>query len=211
MSARHAVFYCVMFAAAAVAVAVGVTYGRAGYWQVGFVPILISPMAMVLLRAFMEPAAQMPGIMNLNTQSWAFLFGDLIGLPIALGASALAWQRIDAAWPFTSWWFAASVALGVAIGLVFRFLVNAPGYTGDDASRMLSPTSLWHDFVVYIVCATLLIYLGAPALAHDFSGFGWVALLGFAFWLAMGACDATIHRLEPANLHPKVEDTVLRH
>lgn len=203
------VFYWLMFLVTIFAIVVGICLGNDGAWTVGLVPIVISPLMMAVWRLVLEPTMTVSQMFNPHTQSWAFLFGDLIFLPIALGAAAVASKNGGGGFFTSRGWIVISISFGTFLAVAYRFVVNTPGYSGADASRMMSPTSLWHDIVVYTVCATLLVYLGIPALSTDFTGAGKIALLAFIVWCVLGILDATVHRPAPENLHPLKEETYL--
>lgn len=105
------------------------------------------------------------------------------------------------------WWIPVSLLVGVAAGLGFRAMDSAGYKKGGHADRLNAPTKLWHDYVVYISVGTLICFVGVPALLTWSAG-GFVALAFFALWLAFGVRDG-VHGLDPARLHPRVQDTVL--
>lgn len=100
---------------------------------------------------------------------------------------------------------------GAAVAFAFRFIMNAPNYTKAGLGDLLqSPTSLWHDYVVYSVLTAVFMAVVLPAIIHDFSGYGWIAAIAMAVWVFGAVADATIHPLDPRNLHPPVQETILR-
>lgn len=187
--------------------------GSAGYWQVGFIPILLSPVAMLVLRLVLE-GGRPSGMLDLRTQSWAFLVGDTIFLPLALvfaalGQRVLATNSTDPSWYRSIWWLVASLAIGLVAAYVFRNVLDAPNYVSAGAADLLqSPTKIWHDLVVYPAIAGGLVYLATPLVIHDFSGFGWVVVACLGGWLALGVLDG-LRGLNPRDLHPPVGQTWL--
>lgn len=189
----------------------GVLLGRDGRWEFALLPIVVSPLSMLVLRISMEYGLP-EGIFSPKTQSWAFLFGDAFYIPLAFLGGALSWRRIAAIDGFhhQKWWLWLSIAIGALAGVAFRYVLNAPDYRAAGLDSLLdSPTSIWHDFVVYPVLVGLFVYICLPAVAYDTTNWGWLALVGLLGWGAMGAHDAT-HPLDLRNLHPPVEKTILR-
>lgn len=108
----------------------GTVIGRDGRWWFMLLPIVVSPLTMVLLRQTME-YGRPGGLLNWRTQSWSFLFGDSIFLPLGFLGGALAWQRLGVnvgTYYHQWWWVVVSAAIGVAAGVAFRYLLNTPGY-----------------------------------------------------------------------------------
>lgn len=177
--------------------------GTAGNPLVFLMPIIISPVCMLIIRVTME-RGRPAGILSPKTQSWSFLFGDSIALPFAFAMSALGWESLnEGAWYATSWWYALGIVAGFAVACFWHFRLEVPAYTKmGHADRLKGYTKLWHDFPVYGAISGSLLFLGVPVLIHDFTGYGWLALLGLLLWGGFAACDATFRRLDPANLHP---------
>lgn len=203
-------FYMFALSTIVLATAYGITFGAQGMMRVALIPILISPVMMHVVRFGWE-LGKPDGLLDPRTQSWAFLFGDTIMLPIALGAAAYSWRSLPAdGWYRSTWWLLLSIGVGVVFALVFHFVLNAPNYIkAGNGDMMGSPTSIWHDVVVYMTLSILIVFLGATAVVMDFGGTGWIVVAGLVGWLALGAADATIHPLDQADLHPYREDTLL--
>lgn len=173
-------------------------------------PIVISLVSMALVRIWAEPAAcdvwfKPGGMFSPKTQSWAFLFGDGVGLPVALGAAGMS-SSLDWVSGHREPWLVVSAIVGIAASITFRFMdVKAYTKLGHE-DRLRTPTKLWHDGVVYSSLVTLLVYFGVPAVWHDFSGYGWIVALGFIFWLVMCVADM-FRKPDPVNMHPRKQDT----
>ena len=177
-------------------------------WLLWTWPIVVSPIGMAIVRIIFEPNVRRGpwfrsgGMFSLRTQSAAFLFGDLVGLPVALWGAGMSGRD---GWVATSHvpWFLLSVFVGLAASIAFT-IMDVRAYTaGGHAGRLNAPTKRWHDGFVYASCAMLVVYYGGPAVWFDFTGYGWVALLGVVFWLGMGVVDM-FRKPDPANLHPEV-------
>ena len=195
-------------------VALGVKAGTSGWWWFALLPIIISPLSMALLRKLGEPKMTVAQMFNPATQSWAFLFGDAIFLPIAFFGAALSWRTLRGSWfaYFNSlWWIGVAALAGFVAQYVFHNVLNAPTYERLGLASLLeSPTSVWHDRVVYFTLVMLFVMICVPAAIHDIHGWGGkLVIIGLVGWLAMVACDATFHQLDPRNLHPPVEETIL--
>jgi len=181
---------------------VGLVFFRDSPIFVVGVALNASPIALLILRLMLEDGRPR-GLFNWETQSWAFLFGDTIGLPLALGAAAYGQRYVpDDSWFRSGWYLTLCVVIGVLGGTAFRFLMEVEAYTkANHASALMSPTKLTHDFVSYPLLLGGLMYLGLPVLVYQFRWVGVVALLGVAIWLAMCVRDA-VHPPKPTNLHP---------
>jgi hypothetical protein len=176
---------------------------------IGFIPILVSPIAMLYFRVTMEDGHP-KGLFNPTTQSYAFLLGDALLLPMAFAFMALGWKRLahEQGFHVQAWWLIFALVAGAAIMMVWRRM-EMQAYTKlGAADRLDSPTKLWHDYVVYGSLGTLLVFGGVPVVVKDFTGNGWLVLLCFAGWVALGVLDGS-RKLNPANLHPRKEETYL--
>lgn len=203
-------FYLLM-AAAVFASFAGIVYGvKAGNLWVGLVPILISPCAMLVIRVLAEDGRP-KGLFSLTTQSWAFLFGDTLALPLAFLAAAWSWRRLAPdGWYTRSLWLVMAIAIGLLVAVGWR-LLEVRGYTTAGYADLLgSPSKLWHDLVVYPVLGSTLVWAGIPAMVYDFRYTGWLVVMGVVVWVALGVLDNTVHHLDPADLHPPVQYTFLR-
>lgn len=175
-----------------------------------FVALSASPLLLLALRVTLEDG-QPTGLFNPSRASWAFLFGDVVWLPLAMAACAYGQRNLpDSGWHHTSWWLPLCVLLGLGAGLAFHFLMDQPAYVQAGWGQALySPTKVAHDFVSYPLLFGGLAWLGVPVLVHDFKWAGAVGLVGVLLWGAMGARDAT-HPPKPENLHPRWSVTDFR-
>lgn len=189
----------------------GVTRGRKGSISVATIPILVSIIGMGVVRAIWERNSPLTvaDMYNPATQSWAFLFGDLLALPMALGFSAVAWRKMSSSsWFWSDAWAVVAIISGILISLMWHHLLEAPAYTAAGFEDMLeTPTKIWHDTVVYGILSTLLIYLGVPAVITDWRRTGGAAVMAFVVWGALGFADATVHELHIPDLHPPHDTT----
>lgn len=206
LSLKFFTFVITAVATYAATIALGVSVGRNGNLVVFVVPIITSIVGMGLVRLLWEDNTSLSvgDMYNPSTQSWAFLFGDLLVIPFMLGVSALAWRDMaKSSWFWSPTWFGVAWVAGIVVALVWHFLLDGPGYKAQGYEDMLnSYTKLWHDFVVYGSLSTLIIYLCIPALVSDPIGFGGMALLGLVCWAVLGVLDNTVHSLDPTKLHP---------
>lgn len=203
----------VAFVVSAVAYVVIAKLGTGGYWQIGFIPILLSPVAMLVLRLTLE-YGKPSGMLDLRTQSWAFLVGDTVFLPFALAFAALGQRTLSASatdpvWYRSFWWLAAALVVGIVFAFVFRVILDAPNYVSAGAAELLnSPTKIWHDYVVYPALAGGIVHLAVPVVVHNFTGYGWLILVAIGGWGLMGFLDG-VRGLNPRHLHPPVSKTWL--
>lgn len=177
-------------------------------WCFVALPIVLSPFMMLVLRVTAEHGKP-NGLLNPKIQSWAFLFGDSIALPVAFGAAASWGHDASGLWSQGIGIFVSLVTAAVISGGFRHFDAQRYRASGN-ADRLLSPTKWWHDFVVYPILVTILVYLGIPVLVHHFGSVHcWLMLAGIAAWLAFGVIDITIIKPDPARQHPRWQDTWL--
>ena len=215
MNVREAWFNVIMLVAAAGSFLALVYFGsRGNAWAAAAVPVVVSTIGMGVVRYtadFGQPHGAF--IYSYRTQSWAFLFGDLIGLPLLFWGAAKGWQKFEDvhnSWYGSKWWLLAAVVLGILLSMAWYHGMNAPGYRKEGLETLLySPTSRWHYHVVYKSLASAIIFLGVPVIGYQFKGFGMVVLAGLLVWGLFGAADATFHKLILTNLHPDKQDTWL--
>lgn len=202
-------FNTTMLLAVAVVVGLGVALLSSGSILIGLVPIIVSPATMLYLRLTMEEGRP-AGLLNPGKQSWAFLYGDMLMLPIVFISMALGWRRLadEQGFHMQFWWFLVSVAAGCIIAAVWRYSEVQTYKRLGGKDRLDSPTKLWHDYVVYGSLGTLLVFGGLPVVILDFTSHGWAALVAFGGWVLLGLADS-LRKLDPANLHPPVQDTYL--
>lgn len=129
-------------------------------------------------------------VLDLNRNSWTFILGDAVGLPFTALCIAISMANSDNHPPL--WMFAVCCLIGIVAAMVFRKFDN-PQYS---PKQILSPTKLFHDFVAYILLFGYLVGMDVWALWDPQTRlWGCIALIGFAFWLAMGLADIVGHRL----------------
>jgi hypothetical protein len=164
---------------------------RGRVWTTLIFAWLTSTIPMYALGRFMEHR-WLPGWAH---QSWAFLFGDAIFLPLALAATALAWRQLPTkSWHRSWWWLAISIIVGVAISAKFHH---------DEAGvypplQLQSPTKLFHDLVAYPVFVAALWATAWPVVTSHLWKSRWVLPALIVFGLLMwGACSwgDTLHQL----------------
>ena len=181
------------------------TYGASGNWLVpALVPIMVSPVMMRFVRYVWEDN-QPGGMFNPKTQSWAFMFGDTIAIPIALGFAAVGWRTIESeSWFRSPLWLLSALLFGVLFAGIWHFVLETNAYNELNCPDCLrSESKRWHDLPVYASLGGAMFYLGIPAVAKDFTGAGWVAMMGFIGWVALGIfADNLLRDLVPTDMHP---------
>lgn len=143
-------------------------------------------------------------ITEFSSQSWAFLFGDIIVLPLMAMALAKAWQYMPAmhtsAW-WQSWvWRVFCLAMGVGAGTAFH-LMDRVNY---EPLAWNSPSKLTHEFCAFVVLFGGLLFGLIPAALSANAGSGWyvvAAVVCLLAWVALGVADNTVHHLDGRNLH----------
>ncbi len=165
-------------------------------------PIVVSLFGMVFIRLVVEDIP-LSGMFNPKMQSWAFLFGDGIALPLALLFIVLArgGQNVPGSGSL-GWYFTAAI-VGLAGGAGFH-VMETDAYRKQDAALALeSPTKSWHDFVVYPVLLGLIVWGGGPLLlpsAWDF----WtiLAIAALLVWVTLGVKYDAKRKPRPYDMHP---------
>jgi hypothetical protein len=162
---------------------------------------LASPLLLLVLRVTLEDGLP-EGLFSWKTQSWAFLFGDILWLPMAFGFAAYGQRFVPDDSVFRSfWWLTVCVVVGVGAGLLFHSMDTGAYIDAGSEWALKSPSKWAHDFVAYPLLFGGLFYLGLPVAVHHFKWTGAVILLGVLLWIAMGGKD-TVSKPRPANLHP---------
>lgn len=171
--------------------------------------ILLSPVMMYVLRVIELSRLDKPGnpivgalqIFNPKKQSWAFMFGDTFLLSFAMIGVTNGWEYV----PSSSWfnsltWVAGAVGLGVLLSVCFA-LFDWPRYTrsGSEAA-LVSPTKVWHDWVVFPVLMSLLLFAGVPQIIRYGSFHTVIALFAVAVFTAL--CVADLVRDNRGTLNP---------
>lgn len=170
-------------------------------------PIILSSVVMVMLRVTLE-YGRPSGLLHPKTQSWAFLFGDTIVLPITFGVTAVLWSRGSPEVWSRNMGLLISAAIAVVVSGAFRYGDAKRYRSSQNADRLRAPTKLWHDLVVYPVLVMALVYFGIPALiVHFGSTECWLMLGGLALWLVLGLIDVFMIKPNPAKQHPRWQDT----
>lgn len=161
---------------------------------------------MLILRVTVE-YGKPAGLFYPKTQSWAFLFGDSIAVPVAFGAAAM--------YPYTSSLsrgtkIAFAVGIAFCACILFRRTDSERYRKSGNTDRLLSPTKLWHDFVVYPLLTAVLVFQGLPVLVSRFGTTEcWLVLAGVTVWGMLGLVDLVIIKPDPAKQHPRWQDTAL--
>lgn len=178
------------------------------WWIIPLVGWLCSPLLLFVLRHTMERGVP-GGIFNPKTQSWAFLFGDWIFLPVSL--AALAWGAHEwyheAGFGFVTYdsdgWQRICMALGMVAGFLFNVMDRKVYAKAGAHDAIFSPSKIAHDFVAYPVFVASLLYLAVPLLGvlNEARPAFAAGLVGLVLWGVMGVCDVK-RQLHPFNLHP---------
>jgi len=186
------------------------SFATSHWWVAPLVGLAASPGIMALLRYTLERGTP-PGMFNPKTQSWAFLFGDLLFLPFALAMLALGAAHVQleaSGWVSyeSGGWQRLCFWIGLAAGFVFnRF--DAANYSNEGSlGAIFSPTKLAHDFIAYPVLVGSLLFLAGPLvreIGSDASGIAYLglALAGALGWVGMAVRDM-VHPPRPYDLHP---------
>jgi hypothetical protein len=141
----------------------------------------------------------------IRENSRAFLPGDFfLGTLLASSVALLNTAESSASW-WTSYEWLWVVFVGTTlVSIAVNALCDWPHY---GRRQLLSPTKLWHEFVIFCLYGSLLIGLSLPAFVYgELSVFGIllrIAQLGsLAVWVAGLWWDGTRVKLDPEKLHP---------
>ena len=165
---------------------------------------IFSPLAMFALRVIEVYGSENRTpieMFNPSKQSWAFMFGD----PLLLGYAMMALTRGRQGVPgFGPHWDMLSLAFGIAVSIAFRVVDKQRYVKAGVRDALSSPTKVWHDFAVFPVVLSLLIYAGVPQLKYGWSFHTVVGLLCVLGFLGLCVADALRDKrgtLKPADQH----------
>ena len=166
-------------------------------------PCMVSLAGAAFVRWSLE-YTPMNRMFDLKTQSWAFIVGDGLVLPIAMLMIGFARSEVVIIGFWAHWhWLVISAGIGLLGGIVFR-LMDRRRYVNEHAERALtSPTKVWHDFVTYPVLLGVLVWAGVPLLTPEY--WVWptaVAIFALIGWAGLGARDA-VRQPSPLAQHPE--------
>ena len=181
----------------------GVQAVKHGWWQV--LPVgmlLISPVAMAVLRYSYEDPFSLNGFLKPSVMSRAFVVGDILLLPAALGFAGRGWQVVPGdGWGYSLWFALVAFAAGISSAVVFRRF-DGPRYMDAGVpTALLSPTKMWHDLVVMPVVIALFVWLLAPQLFGAWSSDAFMALTFLVGFGVLVVADA-LNPPDPAGQHP---------
>lgn len=172
-------------------------------WVPALVPIIVSIVGMAVIRWVVEQS-RLNGMFNPRTQSWAFMFGDLFSLPVAMFCIAVARDKAElGSWADAPWWYLVAALCGLAAGVAFHAM-DIQEYRSQGAELALeSPTKIWHDFVVYPVLFGVLLWAGVPLLwSWPWSTWTMLAIAAIASWLVFGVVSDGNRGLSAYDMHP---------
>lgn len=135
-----------------------------GPWVTVVAMLFASTVPMILTQMLIE---HRPPALDPSRQSWSFLFGDAIILPLAGAMIALMARHNGSSFVFHWWWQVTAVICGLIVGFGFR-LMDKPNY---DLAQYNSPSKIVHEFVSFPVLASVLVW-GLPLLVTSYWGFG---------------------------------------
>jgi len=184
-------------------------FGTTGHSDVVVAVVLVmSPIMMAVINFFED--GYLSNLFNPASQSWAFMFGDALGLTWALSWFASAWPSLPQGWFGGLDWALLCAVIGGLAGFGFHGL-DRVNYKKEDATAQLNTRSKWwHDFGIYTALFGGTILLTWPLLWADAQGvlpdaaegqFYW-GCAGLGLWVACAVADATFHKLDPKKLHP---------
>lgn len=165
--------------------------------------VLLSPVAMLVLRVFAEDWFDR-SFFNPRVMSLSFVFGDLVLLPICLFMAGSGWNELpDSGWHRT-WWFASGCwSVGLLAACAFRTVDGSRYVTAGVESALISPTKVWHDWVVIPVVTAALLWLLVPQAFIGGSTFTRPAVVFLVMFFIAVAIDNFIIKPDPARQHPE--------
>jgi xanthosine utilization system XapX-like protein len=169
---------------------------------VGLIPPAIALGGAMIIRWWVEKQA-VRSMFDRASQSWTFLFGNGVVLPIAILMIGFARSEVKPDGFWLEWnWVLVSAGAGLLSGVIFRF-VDQPRYARYSAlSNLSSPTKVWHDFVTYPVLFGSTVWAGFPLLLPEYHFWPTIiALIAIVSWIGLGVCDV-IRDLDPRGQHP---------
>lgn len=177
--------------------------------------LLASPVPMALTRLFIEDGS-VRDMFDVRLQSWTFIFGDIFALPFAAAMATLGWRSLDKVgghWYTGHIWLVVAAFIGVLAGIAFHVNDSAAYRAAGAEVSLNSPTKLLHDFVAYPALFGAIVCVGVPLLISsidlsfpyvhiDVQPYAYLMLVGLVSWFAFGILDGSVHKPQPANMHP---------
>lgn len=168
--------------------------------------VIFSPVMMLVWRMFELKwnIKQALRIFNPSRQSWAFIFGDTFMLSSALLSLTRGWSKVPSvSWFHSKEWALVAVWVGFLLSLAF-IVVDSPRYKKAGVSYAhYSPTKMWHDYAVFPVVLSLILFAGVPQLRYWSTDTG-VAVCAILLFVGLCVADAVRDQrgvLNPADQH----------
>lgn len=196
------VLYVMIAASAVIFYLCGIVAALSGWWLLlALGMLLISPVMMALLRVGFEGPVDRPFV-DPHDMSWAFVAGDGVLLPLALMFAAHGWLKVDltAHELLLATLIYPVVGIGVAVG--FRSFDGARYRSVGWASALVSPTKLWHDFVVVPVVVSLMMWLLVPQLLTGPTGDTYLTVIVLVSFIGLVAVDG-VNPPDPRRQHTR--------
>jgi|GEM_PF-3930463 len=178
-------------------------------WMAVGAVLMASFVPVITLAKIMEGRSLRKLIKEFRKQSYAFLFGDSIFLPLAAAMIAQGWHTLRPdGWHNGWWWPCVAAVAGLAMGYWFRYIDNLPEYRKHDAmGAFVAPSKLLHDgaypMLVSVFTGTLLPLFFDHATVWPPQE-AWLALLGGLLWFGAALWhDSGLRgpKLNPNDLH----------
>lgn len=118
------------------------------------------------------------------------MYGDTLLLSVAMIAFTRGWQQLPAGSAYHSLeWLAMAGVAGTLLSVAFR-MIDSQRYVKEGSWAALdSPTKLWHDFAVFPVVLSLLLFTAAPQLVLMRSGDTWIGAATVLAFIALCVVD----------------------
>ena len=171
-------------------------------WFLAFGMVVVSPVAMSVLRYCYEFPFDLSGFFKPSVMSWGFVVGDTVVLPLALWFATRGHGNIpSASWGYDIRFAAASIVTGLAVVAGFRKIDGERYVQAGVPTALYSPTKVWHDIVVMSVVVTLFVWLLVPQIMGTWSDETAVAITMLTAFGALIVVDG-LRPPDPAKQHP---------
>lgn len=170
------------------------TLTLAGHWWIAIGGVwFISPI--VFATVSRAEGRTLRSVFNLRTQSWAFVLGDIVLLPLMFAMLAVEAGRIDADLNPSLLSVLIYFGVGVAMGVAFHWNDTIQYRDMGYGAEACSLGKITHDLFIYpalagsAVCVAVVEFMtaGRQWLA---SPYVWAASLALVGWLMLGLADA---------------------
>lgn len=182
-----------------------------GKWYLAMLSVwLASPIPLLAVSVFLEKRSLL-SLLDPRVGSWAFLFGDVIVLPLVAALCALAWKEMDEtrrAFYSMPQWYVAGISVGAIFVVLFKTLDSRQYIAAGRAGALTTPSKIVHDVgAVGVVTGSLLLCVLTPLIVEAFKhALSWqivtAPLVALVCFVTLVAIDMWLRPAHPELAHP---------